>query len=867
MSTRCGWLAERAAFDARRCVGAVPVVRRRRADPLEVHVGRREQAEHRLVARLAAASPSAVGDHLVARSPAPARGRSCPRTGRPCTIWSQDARAAAEQHVGPVWRHLLGDRAGAAVLLGVGRAVGHVCRALAAAVDDVRGQHGRRRVGQLGGGHVAGAVAGLLGQLEDRRHRLARRAAPRSRRRTTCGRSPSRCRSRPSPARSRAGSGRPCHRVRRVGAGHRQRVHRQPAGRTDRVVAGDGDLAVAHAVADQQDDVAGRRRRSPAVRPRPWCVDVGLGTPSGPACGAALATSGTATSAPTATAIGAILPRLKRGCMAVPSAAAQRPALGPRHRREDSTMYPDRVRDTGARHRCTRGLSLAPALRKGGQMHPNEELITRFYTAFNAKDADTMAASYADEAVFTDPGFGRLTSHEARAMWRMLLGRATDLRAEFSDVHADDEHGSAHWEAYYTFNGRPVHNVIDADFDFKRRPDHPARGQLRLAALGRPGPRTPRQAVRSHVVPAQRRAQEGARPARGLHRQARHRLTQTRTSGSAVARRRPCCPPRQRCAATASSSTSTGMRERQPDPVVEGVARPNRGPADSRSPCAEPLPARNDDDRPGAQLAPQHQSASGRPDLPVRQGTDAIAATRRRAARGARARRSARIASASSSRWQATSCSKTGSARWRAAPAFMHRAGQLDSVGAHPADPQPAPERLAHRPDRHAPRRSRRTRRAAAASPRRSTARPASRRRSRWSRRRRRLAASRTALLVVEQHAGRVLEVRHHVGESGPGCSSRPPACHPAPRRVVRASIATGTGDSPCRGMASSALGSVGASTSTRSPGCPTTSRARHSAVQGAVGDHDLLRPSVGSPRSAYRWAIRSRSSGRPAGK
>ena len=100
-------------------------------------------------------------------------------------------------------------------------------------------------------------------------------------------------------------------------------------------------------------------------------------------------------------------------------------------------------------------------------MHANEELITRFYTAFNAKDADTMAASYADEAVFTDPAFGRLTSHEARAMWRMLLGRASDLRAEFSDVHADDEHGSAHWEAYYTFNARSVHNVIDADFEFK----------------------------------------------------------------------------------------------------------------------------------------------------------------------------------------------------------------------------------------------------------------------------------------------------------------------------------------------------------------------------------------------------------------
>jgi ketosteroid isomerase-like protein len=99
-------------------------------------------------------------------------------------------------------------------------------------------------------------------------------------------------------------------------------------------------------------------------------------------------------------------------------------------------------------------------------MHANEELIDRFYTAFNARDAETMAASYADQATFEDPAFGKLTADEARAMWRMLLGRATDLRAEFRDIRADDQTGSAHWEAYYTFNGRPVHNVIDADFSF-----------------------------------------------------------------------------------------------------------------------------------------------------------------------------------------------------------------------------------------------------------------------------------------------------------------------------------------------------------------------------------------------------------------
>jgi len=101
-------------------------------------------------------------------------------------------------------------------------------------------------------------------------------------------------------------------------------------------------------------------------------------------------------------------------------------------------------------------------------MHPNAELIDRFYTAFNERDAETMARSYTDDATFEDPAFGELTADEARDMWRMLLGRATDeLHAEYRDIHADDTAGTAHWEAYYTFQGHPVHNDIDATFSFK----------------------------------------------------------------------------------------------------------------------------------------------------------------------------------------------------------------------------------------------------------------------------------------------------------------------------------------------------------------------------------------------------------------
>ncbi|SOD71403.1 SnoaL-like protein [Jatrophihabitans sp. GAS493] len=100
-------------------------------------------------------------------------------------------------------------------------------------------------------------------------------------------------------------------------------------------------------------------------------------------------------------------------------------------------------------------------------MHPNEELIHRFYRALNDKDAETMGACYADTATFTDPAFGRLNATEVRGMWSMLLGRSKDLRAELSGVRADDDTGAAHWDAYYTFGARKVHNSIDATFGFR----------------------------------------------------------------------------------------------------------------------------------------------------------------------------------------------------------------------------------------------------------------------------------------------------------------------------------------------------------------------------------------------------------------
>ncbi len=102
-------------------------------------------------------------------------------------------------------------------------------------------------------------------------------------------------------------------------------------------------------------------------------------------------------------------------------------------------------------------------------MHTNAHLIERFYSAFQRRDGEGMAACYAPDVKFGDAVFPELQGERAKGMWKMLCQRAVDLRIEFRDVQANDTEGSAHWDAYYTFaaTGRKVVNRIDAKFKFK----------------------------------------------------------------------------------------------------------------------------------------------------------------------------------------------------------------------------------------------------------------------------------------------------------------------------------------------------------------------------------------------------------------
>jgi len=102
-------------------------------------------------------------------------------------------------------------------------------------------------------------------------------------------------------------------------------------------------------------------------------------------------------------------------------------------------------------------------------MHPHAELIESFYIAFQGRDGRAMAACYHPEVRFSDPVFTDLRGEQAGAMWTMLTERATDLEVSVRDIVADDERGSAHWDASYTFSAtkRHVDNHIDASFRFR----------------------------------------------------------------------------------------------------------------------------------------------------------------------------------------------------------------------------------------------------------------------------------------------------------------------------------------------------------------------------------------------------------------
>lgn len=97
----------------------------------------------------------------------------------------------------------------------------------------------------------------------------------------------------------------------------------------------------------------------------------------------------------------------------------------------------------------------------------NKNIIEQFYTAFGNGDPVTMNSFYHDDIAFEDPAFGLLKGKMAKNMWLMMV--APGVKVNFSNVTANDQTGSADWEATYNFSqtGRKVINRIHAEFEFK----------------------------------------------------------------------------------------------------------------------------------------------------------------------------------------------------------------------------------------------------------------------------------------------------------------------------------------------------------------------------------------------------------------
>lgn len=101
-------------------------------------------------------------------------------------------------------------------------------------------------------------------------------------------------------------------------------------------------------------------------------------------------------------------------------------------------------------------------------MNPNSQTIENFYSAFARRDYSGMQACYDPAVDFADPVF-TVRGKRAFAMWHMLTAGASAVEVVYSKVQADTARGSAHWEARYNFSrtNRPVHNIIDAEFQFR----------------------------------------------------------------------------------------------------------------------------------------------------------------------------------------------------------------------------------------------------------------------------------------------------------------------------------------------------------------------------------------------------------------
>jgi len=103
-------------------------------------------------------------------------------------------------------------------------------------------------------------------------------------------------------------------------------------------------------------------------------------------------------------------------------------------------------------------------------MNINEQLIHKFYAAFQQLDAHEMNACYSDDIVFFDPAFELLKGEEVKSMWEMLCKNAQNFSLTFDNIKdLGDDYYNCDWVATYTFSktGRKVVNNVRAHMKLK----------------------------------------------------------------------------------------------------------------------------------------------------------------------------------------------------------------------------------------------------------------------------------------------------------------------------------------------------------------------------------------------------------------
>ena len=95
----------------------------------------------------------------------------------------------------------------------------------------------------------------------------------------------------------------------------------------------------------------------------------------------------------------------------------------------------------------------------------NQELIQKFYTAFQNGDYKTMQTCYSEDATFSDAVFQNLNSNQTKAMWHMLV-EAGKVDITYSNILSNEQETTCDWTATYTFSltKKNVVNKIDARF-------------------------------------------------------------------------------------------------------------------------------------------------------------------------------------------------------------------------------------------------------------------------------------------------------------------------------------------------------------------------------------------------------------------